>query len=82
MPLPPSLDLQELECVETCRWVREKLDSLEALVIAHSSDPELLEVIEFLRDDNESWTTPAIEEQIEQGKLSLGSDRALPTSCN
>lgn len=58
----------------TGKWIEEQLGRLELLVREHGGDDEMLGVIEFLRDENDRWSVPQVEELDRSGQLSLSED--------
>jgi len=70
----PSLD--DIEQHMTGKWVSEQLDRLELLVRENGSDDEMLDVIAFLRDENDRWSIPQVEEMEQAGLLTLSDDGA------
>lgn len=63
--------LVDIEQHMTGKWVEEQLGRLELLVREHGGDDEMLGVIEFLRDENDWWAVPQVEELDRSGRLSL-----------
>ena len=69
----PTLD--DIEEAETCQWINEQLDRLNAMVLENGADPELVEAIEYLREENLCW---------EPGKAASSlaiSRQGLTTKC-
>lgn len=52
--------LERLQEAETTLWVKEGLDRLEEHVRATGGDEELLDLIEYLKDDNDYWLDPEL----------------------
>ena len=65
--------LENLEEAETCLWVKEGLDRLEEHVRATGGDEELLDVIDYLREDNEQWIDPEFAGKAAQAPTALSS---------
>ena len=65
--------LEDLEEAETALWVREGLDLLENFVRSHNGDDDLLDLIAYLKVDNEQWSNPEFEEQARQAPKSISS---------
>lgn len=63
--------LVDIEQHMTGKWVEDQLGRLELLVREHGGDDEMLAVIEFLRDENDWWAVPQVEELDRSGRLSL-----------
>ena len=61
--------LVDIEQHMTGKWVEEQLGQLE-----HGGDDEMLAVSEFLRDENDWWAVPQVEELDRSGRLSLSND--------
>lgn len=61
--------LVDIEQHMTGKWVEEQLGRLELLVREHGGDDEMLAVIEFLRDENDWWAVPQVEELDRSGRL-------------
>lgn len=70
----PNLD--DIEQHMTGKWVSEQLDRLERLVRENGADDELLDVIAFLRDENDRWAVSHVEELDRAGLLALPDDQA------
>jgi len=49
----PTLD--DIQEAETCQWINEQLDRLKAIVLDNGADPELVEAIEYIREENLCW---------------------------
>jgi len=64
-----TITLDNIEEHETARWLDEQLDRIERLVREHGADDEMLEAIQYLRDENEWWTSPDVEELDRSGRL-------------
>jgi len=64
-----KITLDDIEEHETARWIDEQLDRIERLVREHGADDEMLEAIQYLRDENEWWTSPDVEELDRSGRL-------------
>jgi hypothetical protein len=67
------LTLDDIERAETNLWVKRQLDRLQELVLANGEDPEMLEAIEFLREENEWWSDPKADQAINLGRIALGA---------
>lgn len=65
--------LEDLEEAETGLWVKAGLDRLEELVRATGGDEELLDIIDYLREDNEQWIDPEFAEKAAQAPTALSS---------
>lgn len=70
----PTLD--DIEQHRTGKWVNEQLDRLELLVRENGADDEMLDVIAFLRDENDWWAVSQVEELDRAGLLALPDDEA------
>jgi len=64
-----TITLDDVEEHETARWLDEQLDRIERLVREHGADDEMLEAIQYLRDENEWWASPDVEELDRSGAL-------------
>jgi len=71
---PPTLD--DIEQHMTGKWVNEQLDRLELLVRENGADDEMLDVIAFLREENDWWAVSQVEELDPAGLLALPDDEA------
>ncbi|TNF03800.1 MAG: hypothetical protein EP321_08980 [Sphingomonadales bacterium] len=69
--------LEDIEEHETALWIYEQLGRIEALVRAHGADDEMLEAISYLRDENNRWSIPQVEELERAGLLALPDDEAV-----
>lgn len=61
------------EEAKTCLWVMEGLDRQEEHVRATGGDEELLDLIDYLREDNEQWIDPDFAEKAAQAPTTLPS---------
>lgn len=68
--------LEDIEEHETARWLDEQLGRIESLIREHGADDEMLEAICYLRDENDRWTIPRVEELERTGLLALPDDGA------
>lgn len=68
--------LEDIEEHETTRWLDEQLDRIETLVREHGGDDEMLEAIDYLREENQRWTVSTVEELDRAGRLTLPDDGA------
>lgn len=55
--------LQNLEEAETYLWVKQGLERLEKLLQSIDADDELLDLIDYLKEDNDFWCDPDTVEQ-------------------
>ena len=65
--------LERLQEAETTLWVKEGLDRLEEHVRATGGDEELLDLIEYLKDDNDYWLDPELVADAQNSHLTLAS---------
>jgi hypothetical protein len=65
--------LENLQEAETYLWVREGLERLDKLLQSIDADDDLLDLIDYLKDDNEQWCDPEMLEQAEQSPKSVSS---------
>jgi hypothetical protein len=65
--------LENLQEAETYLWVKEGLERLDKLLQSIDADDDLLDLIDYLKDDNEQWCDPEMLEQAEQSPKSLSS---------
>ena len=65
--------LENLQEAETYLWVKEGLERLDKLLQSINADDDLLDLIDYLKDDNEQWCDPEMLEQAEQSPKSLSS---------
>ena len=68
--------LESIEAHETARWLDEQLDRIEALVREHGADDDMLEAINYLRDENGQWATSDVGELERAGLLTLSDEGA------
>lgn len=66
--------LEEIESVETTRWVERQLLRMKALVDANGSDPGLVELIDFLLAENDWWSDPDAAAEMSSKGLIDGSN--------
>ena len=65
--------LENLQEAETYLWVKEGLERLDKLLQSIDADDDLLDLIDYLKDENEQWCDPEMLEQAEQSPKSLSS---------
>lgn len=65
--------LEDLQEAETYLWVKTGLERLEDLVRSNGDDEELLDLISYLKQDNEDWCAPDFLQQADQSPKSLSS---------
>lgn len=65
--------LENLQEAETYLWVKEGLDRLDKLLQSIDADDDLLDLVEYLKEDNEQWCDPDMVEQAAQSPKSLSS---------
>jgi hypothetical protein len=65
--------LENLQEAETYLWVKEGLERLDKLLQSIDADDDLLDLVDYLKDDNEQWCDPEMLEQAEQSPKSLSS---------
>ena len=68
--------LEDIEEHETALWIDEQLGRIEALILEHGADDEMLEAISYLREENDRWSIPQVEEMEQAGLLTLSDDGA------
>lgn len=68
--------LEDIEEHETALWIDEQLGRIEALILEHGADDEMLEAIRYLREENDRWSIPQVEEMEQAGLLTLSDDGA------
>jgi hypothetical protein len=65
--------LENLQEAETYLWVKEGLERLDKLLQSIDADDDLLDLIDYLKDDNEQWCDPEMLEQAEISPKSVSS---------
>lgn len=65
--------LQNLEEAETFLWVKQGLERLDKLLQSIDADDDLLDLIDYLKEDNDFWCDPDMVEQATQSPKSLSS---------
>lgn len=68
--------LEDIEEHETALWIDEQLGRIEALILEYGADDEMLEAISYLREENDRWSIPQVEEMEQAGLLTLSDDGA------
>lgn len=69
--------LEDIEEHEAALWIDEQLGRIEALVRTHGADDEMLEAISYLRDENDRWSIPQVDEMERAGLLTLSDNVAV-----
>ena len=65
--------LENLQEAETYLWVKEGLDRLDKLLQSIDADDDLLDLVEYLKEDNDFWCDPEMVAQAGQSPKSLSS---------
>lgn len=65
--------LQNLEEAETYLWVKQGLERLDKLLQSIDADDDLLDLIDYLKEDNDFWCDPDMVEQAAHSPKSLSS---------
>ena len=65
--------LENLQEAETYLWVKEGLERLDKLLQSIDADDDLLDLIDYLKDENEQWCDPDMLEQAEISSKSVSS---------
>lgn len=68
--------LESLQEAETSLWVKAGLDQLEEHVRATGGSDELLDLIDYLREDNSQWMDPKFiaEAELVEAKASASDN--------
>ena len=64
--------LEDIEETETCLCVEQQLERVHAFLVERGADSEMLDAIEYLREDNDRWIDPKIAEDLRTGRLHSG----------
>jgi hypothetical protein len=67
-----SPSLEDIEETETSLWVDEQLNRIRDFLSERGADSEMLDAVEYLREDNERWIDPKIADDLRTGKLHSG----------
>ena len=65
--------LQNLEEAETYLWVKQGLERLDKLLQSIDADDDLLDLIDYLKEDNEYWVNSELLADAAQSPKSLSS---------
>lgn len=65
--------LENLQEAETYLWVKEGLDRLHKLLQSIDADDDLLDLIDYLKEDNEYWVNSELLADAAQSPKSLSS---------
>ncbi len=65
--------LENLQEAETYLWVKEGLDRLDKLLQSIDADDDLLDLIDYLKEDNEFWCVTDMLEEAQNSPKSLSS---------
>lgn len=65
--------LQSLEEAETYLWVKQGLERLDKLLQSIDADDDLLDLIDYLKEDNEYWVNSELLADAAQSPKSLSS---------
>lgn len=65
--------LQNLEEAETYLWVKQGLERLDKLLQLIDADDDLLDLIDYLKEDNEYWANSELLADAAQSPKSLSS---------
>jgi hypothetical protein len=64
--------LEDIEEAETSLWVEQQLNSIRHFLVQHGADKEMLDVIDYLLEENKDWIDPKIANDLRSGKLHSG----------
>jgi hypothetical protein len=64
--------LEEIEEAETSLWVEQQLNRIRDFLAEHGADEEMLDVVDYLLEDNDFWIDPNIAKDLRSGKLRSG----------
>jgi hypothetical protein len=67
-----TTSLEDIEETETGLWIGQQLTRIRDFLAERGADSEMLDVVEYLREDNEHWIDPKIAEDLRSGKLHSG----------
>jgi hypothetical protein len=64
--------LEEIEEAETGLWVEQQLSRIRDFLVEHGADSEMLDVVDYLLEENRDWIDPKIAKDLRSGKLHSG----------
>jgi hypothetical protein len=64
--------LEDIEETETSLWVEQQLNRIREFLVERGADGEMLDAVDYLREDNDRWIDPKIAEDLRTGKLHSG----------
>jgi len=57
----------EIEEIETSLWVRQQLNLIRQLLVQHNADAEMLDVVDYLLEENDRWIDLDIVKRLQVG---------------
>jgi hypothetical protein len=70
--LPPVFGLRDADETEDAMRIREQLNRIRVFLVERDADDEMVDTVNYLIEDNESWISPEIEKGLLAGKLQGG----------
>jgi hypothetical protein len=67
-----TTSLENIEETETGLWVEQQVSRIRDFLVEHGADGEMLDAIEYLREENDRWIDPKIAKDLRAGKLHSG----------
>jgi hypothetical protein len=67
-----TTSLEDIEETETGLWVEQQLSRIRDFLVARAADSEMLDAVDYLREDNERWIDPEIAQELRAGRLHSG----------
>ena len=67
-----TTSLEDIEETETGLWIEHQLCRIRGFLVEHGADEEMLDAIEYLREENDRWIDPKIAKDLRAGKLHAG----------
>jgi hypothetical protein len=67
-----TASLEDIEETETGLWVDDQLSSIRDFLVAHAAESEMLDAVDYLREDNQRWINPEIAQDLRAGRLHSG----------
>jgi hypothetical protein len=67
-----TTSLEDIEETETALWVAHQLGRIRDFLVARAADIEMLDAVDYLREDNERCINPEIAQDLRTGRLHSG----------
>ncbi|HEX3410316.1 MAG TPA: hypothetical protein VHT00_01245 [Stellaceae bacterium] len=64
--------LEDIDDAKTCLWVEQQLNRVRRFLIEQGGDEEMLDVVDYLLEENKTWLDPQLADDLRAGRLPEG----------